>query len=538
MTGPGKPNDIARETLRLLITHGEAPTPDNYRRRYIEIAGDPAAEPAQAADWAAVWRELVRLLRENQFGMSCADKQAALEKTLGGGDTDAVYARLHALAAAWAHLPILIPQVNAAAGAARPTTVELRELLAHTLEAGVAARLLDTPELAAQAAGLMQRLRAADPLDSAELGHELHALWAHVEADGTRRDQIQAGLVRLLRLLVENVGELVADDQWLRGQIAIVLQVISHPLNMEVIEEALANLQNVIRRQSLLKRSLNATKSTLKQMVASFIDELGKLSTATGDYHDSIENLAQQIRQTEDVGQLNVLLEEVLSETRCVQQSTLNSRQEVLRAREQVDAAELKIRALEAELEEISEKVRLDHLTGTLNRRGLNEAFDRELAIAGRRARPLSIALLDIDNFKELNDQLGHQAGDDALVHLAQVVSETVRPGDTVARYGGEEFLILLPDTDTELAVNVVGRLQRELTKRFFLHDNRKLLITFSAGVASLAAGEKQPDVIGRADRALYQAKLAGKNRVLAATSETVATPPVVEQQRRSLGGG
>jgi diguanylate cyclase len=251
-------------------------------------------------------------------------------------------------------------------------------------------------------------------------------------------------------------------------------------------------------------------------MVASFIDELGKLSTATGDYHDSIENLAQKIRQTEDVNQLNVLLEEVLRETRGVQASALRSRQEVLRARERVNVAELKIRELENQLELVSEKVLRDHLTGTLNRRGLSEAFDREIALAECQSQPLSVALLDIDNFKDLNDTFGHQVGDDALVHLAQVIKDTIRPSDNVARFGGEEFMILLPNSDTEHATTVITRLQRELTKRFFLHDNGKVLITFSAGITACLPGEAQAAAITRADRALYQAKRMGKNRVIA----------------------
>ena len=540
MIVPSKPSEIARETLRLLIARGDAPTPENYRRSYGEIAGTAADEPAPASvDWAGLLRELVRLTREHHFGLSAADKQAALDKALGGGDIHAVYDRVHALTTTWVRLPIAIAPSNAATDAAsRPPTSasddnvppaarELRELLAHTLEVSIATRLIDAPGPAADAAVLAHRLRSLAPVDSAELRAQLSALWAQIELGGKRCDEIQAGLLRLLRLLAENVSELVGDDQWLRGQIAIVLQVISNPLELDVIANAVSNLQDVIRRQGLLKQSLNATKSTLKEMVASFIDELGKLSTATGDYHDSIENLAQQIRQTEDVDQLNVLLEEVLSETRSVQESALRSRQEVLRAREKVDAAEIKIRELESELEAVSEKVREDHLTGTLNRRGLNEAFDRELAVAERQAQTLCVALLDIDNFKAFNDQLGHQAGDDALVHLAQVIKETMRPSDTVARYGGEEFLILLPDTDIELAISIIGRLQRELTKRFFLHDHKKLLITFSAGVAHLAAGEKQADVIARADRALYQAKRTGKNRVLAAADETILMPPL-----------
>jgi diguanylate cyclase len=251
-------------------------------------------------------------------------------------------------------------------------------------------------------------------------------------------------------------------------------------------------------------------------MVAAFIDELGHLSTTTGDYHDTLENLSQQIRQCSDVDQLNRLLGEVLRETRDVQARTLRAREEVLASRQKVDAAERRVAELEAELVQASEQVRIDSLTGTLNRRGLADAFKREIAVAERKQQTLSVALLDVDNFKELNDHFGHAVGDDALTHLAKVIRETVRPGDSVARFGGEEFLVLLPDSDIDAALAVMARAQRELTKRFFLHDNAKILITFSAGVTRYTAGETQTATIARADGALYEAKRSGKNRVFA----------------------
>jgi diguanylate cyclase len=590
MTAQSKPNDIARETLRLLVTRKEAPTPENYGRLYCEIAGDdnngmaamtvdkmlhklaaelPRNTPELArlgsalasahaernwenghhalldfarqqsahistAEWAALLRELARLLCDQSLLKPCIERRAALEKVLtvnGAAQMPVLYRRLQELAHVWTKSPVVVANcahesANSAANDgpdAHPDALELRELLAHTLEIAVGARLIDAPALATQAGALAGRLRAAGDVNLKTLRADLKKLWLEVELRSTTRDGVQDGLLQLLRLLVENVGELVADDQWLRGQIAVVLQVISGPLDLAVIEEAQRNLKNVIHHQGVLRQSLNVTKTTLKQMVASFIDELGKLSTATGDYHDSIESLAQQIRQTEDVQQLNVLLEEVLRETRNVQASALHSREEVLRAREQVSVAELKIRDLESQLEEVSDKVLRDHLTGTLNRRGLNEAFERELAVADRQKQPLSIALLDIDNFKDLNDTLGHQVGDDALVHLAEVIKDTMRPTDTVARYGGEEFMILLPSSDSEQGTTVISRLQRELTKRFFLHDNGKLLITFSAGIATHQPGESQAAVIARADRALYQAKRAGKNRVIAAPAPEYA---------------
>jgi diguanylate cyclase len=134
-----------------------------------------------------------------------------------------------------------------------------------------------------------------------------------------------------------------------------------------------------------------------------------------------------------------------------------------------------------------------------------------------RRGTPMCVALLDIDNFKRLNDTHGHHAGDAALMHLANVVRDTVRPHDVVSRYGGEEFVLVLPDTSIDAAKIVLTRLQRELTKRFFLHDNDRLLITFSAGVTACRAGEARETAIERADQAMYRAKHEGKNRVCTA---------------------
>ena len=134
-----------------------------------------------------------------------------------------------------------------------------------------------------------------------------------------------------------------------------------------------------------------------------------------------------------------------------------------------------------------------------------------------RRGTPLCIALLDIDNFKRLNDTFGHRTGDEALQHLVCVIRDDLRSEDTVGRFGGEEFIILLPDTTEELGLEIITRLQRSLTKRFFLTGNQRLLITFSGGLSRMLPDEPPGETIDRADRAMYAAKRAGKNRVLVA---------------------
>ena len=168
---------------------------------------------------------------------------------------------------------------------------------------------------------------------------------------------------------------------------------------------------------------------------------------------------------------------------------------------------------LETELRRLSQEVSTDQLTQIANRRGLVQAFDAERARLERSGAPLAIGLLDVDNFKRLNDDLGHAAGDHALKSLAAAVSNALRPTDLVARYGGEEFVVLLPDTPLEEGEQILTRLQRSLTGSLFMHEQRQVFVTFSAGVTAYRAGERLELALERADEALYEAKRTGKNK-------------------------
>jgi diguanylate cyclase len=252
-------------------------------------------------------------------------------------------------------------------------------------------------------------------------------------------------------------------------------------------------------------------------MMSTFVERLGDIATSTGNYHQKIDNYSRQLAQTADVGKLNKILDDVMKETRIAQTDALRSRDAILAARKDVEDAEARIRNLETQLEQMSELVRQDQLTGSLNRRGLEDVFERELSRAERRNSPLCIAMLDLDDFKKINDTYGHDAGDEALIHLVRVIKDTLRAMDVIARFGGEEFLIVLPDTGMDEAVQTVTRLQRELTKQIFMHNHTRMLMTFSAGVALRRENEDQQSMVRRADIALYAAKKAGKNRVVSA---------------------
>jgi diguanylate cyclase len=125
--------------------------------------------------------------------------------------------------------------------------------------------------------------------------------------------------------------------------------------------------------------------------------------------------------------------------------------------------------------------------------------------------------MIDIDNFKHLNDTHGHQAGDKVLVHLVEIIQDTLRTNDLIGRYGGEEFLVLLPGSPLEAACEVMQRLQTQLAQKPIVWENLELFVTFSVGVATLLPAEIASALIGRADKAMYEAKRKGKNCVVTA---------------------
>jgi diguanylate cyclase len=258
-------------------------------------------------------------------------------------------------------------------------------------------------------------------------------------------------------------------------------------------------------------------QNELRDMLKAFVERLSEITQSTGNFHEKLEESARLIEQAKSMSEIAPLLKEVVGATRTMAMDSKTTRNELSAMREHANSTEAEIVKLHQELDRVSAEARHDSLTGALNRKGLDEALERELSTVRRKETPLCMALLDIDNFKKLNDTFGHSKGDEALNHLATVARECMRPQDTLARFGGEEFVILLPDTPLDRGIEALTRLQRELTKRLFMTGTDKVLITFSAGVAQLAQDEGAQEAIRRADQAMYLAKRAGKNRVLGA---------------------
>lgn len=159
-----------------------------------------------------------------------------------------------------------------------------------------------------------------------------------------------------------------------------------------------------------------------------------------------------------------------------------------------------------------------DELTGLANRREALAALARLMAGERRNGQPLSLAILDIDHFKRVNDTFGHPTGDEVIRRVGQTVSEVMREQDLVGRLGGEEFIVILPDTNAAEAMIACDRLRAKVADtNLVVESGQVVAVTLSVGIAQMASGDDQGQLIARADAALYAAKTAGRDRVLLA---------------------
>ena len=166
----------------------------------------------------------------------------------------------------------------------------------------------------------------------------------------------------------------------------------------------------------------------------------------------------------------------------------------------------------------LNEKIIRDELTGAYNRRYVNERLPADIINAMMSNTTLSAIMLDIDNFKEINDTYGHMAGDTVLIELCKTIESKIRKGhDWVARYGGDEFLLVLTDADQNVAYKVCEKIRRAWSRRVMKHDNNIIRATVSIGSYTVAPGAKRfSEVMVEVDSNLYEAKRKGRNRTIA----------------------
>ena len=514
-----KPFEIARETLKQLTVRKMAPTPANYQMIYSEVAGVATEAPFPADRLRDIAQDLPTKTPGQQ------KQRGLLDSAIRQLNWDGVKTALMAyggFSPPAATSPFSETQVSSASPVetlsstvnAPALTADFFEQIARLIEYALPALGTDDERFAEQTQLLLATMRQPEP-DALAVKLMLSNFGNRLSFAAEEQAEIKVTLLKLLHLIIENIGELSLDDRWLKGQIEALMTASAPPLSLRRLDDVERGLKDVIFKQTEAKGRALEAQEEMRLMLATFIERLSQMTESTSAYHGRMEENARLIEQAKTMADIAPVLKEVVGATRTMAHDSLTARDELRGMREKAQTTEAELVKLHQELDRVSALARHDPLTGALNRKGLDEALDREISSVRRKDSALCMAMLDIDNFKQLNDTLGHATGDAALAHLATVTREAMRPQDTLARYGGEEFVILLPDTPLNKGIEAMTRLQRELTKRFFLAGTEKILITFSAGVAQMAANESGLETINRADQAMYLAKRSGKNRVL-----------------------
>jgi diguanylate cyclase len=527
------PAQVAKGALRRLAMSKLEPTPENYARAYAEESGQAAGVAAdakvQGPAWAALIEKMVRGLERSGRQWTPARKKESLQRVLDGsrGDLQRLQQRLQSLVAAWEGDRAEDPSAADPESQATPEAPELPAVapdradwhpIVVSLEGTVRAGL---PAAEPRAADLADRLAAlADEIVAAGLTPERVAAVDEVCERARRLFAHRHHLVDQLGLLCQELGRgltaMAEDDSWARGQCESLELRLAEGISARSVRAASEMLAETRARQQRVRDERNAARDALKSLIHRLLHEVSELGEHTGRFQDSIGRHAEAIVQADSLEGLAGVVREIVDETRAVQTLVGQAQQRMRDEHSKASELAARVRELEGELRRLSEEVSTDALTQVANRRGLAAAFEAECARAVRSGdglAGLAIGLIDIDNFKKLNDTLGHAAGDEALKALAAAVRARLRPVDHLARFGGEEFVVLLPATPVGEAQVALTRLQRSLSEALFMYEDREVFVTFSAGVTAWRPGEALQAALERADEALYEAKRTGKNR-------------------------
>ena len=330
-------------------------------------------------------------------------------------------------------------------------------------------------------------------------------------------DEAAAGLLRILLQMFDALPRLLVHDPDLSDRLGPIRALLTAPPTRERLEEVEARLAALLEQQITLHVNMRDARSSIKDMLGLLVQRLGSIGTSTDRFQEQVGSYQRELEANPEPAVLERVVDGLLRDTRAVSLAIRQSQQDLADARRKVEAYETRVRALEQELAQTSRMVQNDPLTHALNRRGLDEIFRVEVSRAVRYQVPLTVVMIDLDDFKIINDTLGHAAGDRALIHFVTTAQACLRSTELIARTGGEEFVLAFPATPVESAFEAVRRLQRELARNPFVHDGTVRVMTFSGGATSWLDGETLAQTLQRADAAMYAAKRAGKNRVVIA---------------------
>ena len=311
---------------------------------------------------------------------------------------------------------------------------------------------------------------------------------------------------------VNGITSLVADLQHeLRGELDNARRFL-HETDLRLRE-----FERFVQRSREMHLETNDDALQLSDTVAGELDALRADATAS----ETLEELQNSIEtRMDNIGSgLNTF---VASQ----KLRTFEANESIDRMKRRLHELEAQAETLREDLEQQHARVLVDPLTGVLNRTGYMETAAKQVARWKRHGGALSLAVIDLDDFKQINDRYGHAAGDRVLSTVATKLTEMVRESDTLSRYGGEEFVLLLPETALDAAYLLLEKVRNHIERCPFRHKDTPVQVSISCGIAEFHDGDSLDTVFERADKAMYLAKQSGRNRVCQESELVAAALP------------
>lgn len=329
---------------------------------------------------------------------------------------------------------------------------------------------------------------------------------------------------------LSNLVDRIEPNAIIKHRIDIVRHRLERGMDWYVLAVTLEDIRDILFLRYLqvdeefshylqqLRNELGSIRDLLSRSVQSNEQQQRDIGVFSDSVASGVDRIRKSVGASEDVGALK---NEVTEHVNFIAEALKHYRdQNSDRIGEQLQQLAAQIKAIEQEskvtreaLEEQRHKATHDALTGLPNREAYAERAHHEIQRLQRYGHPLTLAVCDIDRFKSINDNYGHQAGDKVLKLMAKVISTRLRNVDFVARFGGEEFVILMPETNAEQAFKVLDKVRATVGKTAFRFKDAPVSITISLGIAEVAADDTVEHVFARADKALYAAKNGGRNR-------------------------
>ncbi|MFN3473164.1 MAG: GGDEF domain-containing protein [Blastomonas sp.] len=362
--------------------------------------------------------------------------------------------------------------------------------------------------------------------DRMKLAASILAGQSKLEEDAVGEDSVFENISKLQYLKVFSFLEQVQLDpvpdhyrlawEYLNGGNMMLRDAVNRKLdaNGRLSAEIVAEILDECEGQMKVK-DLNALVAESESLLAGGFKTLNKSGKESQAYAEVLQSRLDWMRDLDPSDQADMPIE---AQFKALLKITTQMLQSTKKASESLDQSTRKLSQMRNRLDEANDKAQRDQLTGLPNRWAFEQQFSAATIRAKERFEPLSVAFIDIDHFKLVNDTHGHEAGDRVLQLVAKTLDRFGRGNCHLARHGGEEFVIVLENTSTAEAKQQIDAVREELAERSLVNkDNGQSIgkVTFSAGIAPFNPGEPNRQVLRNADAALYEAKNSGRNKVV-----------------------